>query len=91
MNKVEFIAKLAEELKITKTAAEAAVNGFVKVTTDALASGDKVQFVGFGTFEAKERAAHTGRNPSTGEALEIAAKTVPSFKAGEALKAAVNK
>ena len=90
MTKMEIVAKVAVEAGITKTAAEKAVNAMLNGITDALKNGDKVAFVGFGTFEVRERAARTGRNPQTGEEMTIAACKVPAFKPGKALKAAVN-
>ncbi len=89
MNKTELIAKIAEKAEISKKDAENAVNAFTNVVTDALIGGDKVQIVGFGTFEVAERAARTGRNPKTGETIEIGASKSPKFKAGKALKDAV--
>ena len=91
MNKSELIAAVAKQADLTKKDAEAAVNAVTGVITDALKAGDKVQLVGFGTFETRERAARTGKNPRTGEAIEIAASKVPAFKAGKALKDTVNK
>ncbi len=87
MNKTELIAEVANRTGLSKKDAESAVNA----TTDTIAAGDKVQLVGFGTFESKERGARTGRKPSTGEIIEIPASTVPSFKAGKALKDKVAK
>ncbi len=91
MNKSELIAAVAKEADLTKKDAEAAVNAVVGTVTDALKKGDKVQLVGFGTFETRERAARTGKNPRTGEAIKIAASKVPAFKAGKALKDTINK
>ena len=90
MNKAELVAKVAEKAGITKKDAEKAVAGIFAAVQDALVKGDKVQVLGFGTFEVKERAARTGRNPQTGEELQIAASRNPSFKPGKALKEAVN-
>lgn len=90
MNKTELIAAVAERADLSKKDAEAALNAFVEAVTEALQNGDKVQLVGFGSFEVKERAARTGRNPHTKEQIEIAAAKVPTFKAGKALKDAVN-
>ena len=90
MNKSELIAAVAKQADLTKKDAEAAVNAVTDVITDALKAGDKVQLVGFGTFETRARAARTGKNPRTGEAIEIAASKVPAFKAGKALKDTVN-
>ncbi len=90
MNKAELIAAVAENAELTKKDAEKAVKAFVEVVTDELKKGGKVQVVGFGTFEVTERAARMGRNPHTKEAMEIAASKAPKFKAGKALKDAVN-
>ena len=89
MNKTELIAAVAERADLSKKDAEAAVNAFVDAVTEALKNGDKVQLVGFGSFEVKQRAARTGRNPHTMEEIEIAAAKVPAFKPGKALKDAV--
>ena len=89
MNKNEFVTAIAEKSGLTKKDAEAALNAYTAVVTDTLKSGDSVQFIGFGTFEARERAARTGRNPHTGETIEIAAAKVPAFKSGKALKDAI--
>lgn len=91
MNKTELIAAVAQSAELTKKEAEAAVAAVTDTITKALCEGDKVQLVGFGTFEVRERGARTGKNPRTGEAIEIAASKVPSFKAGKALKDIVNK
>ena len=91
MNKTELIAKIAEQTDLSKKDAEKAFKAFVDVVTDELKNGGKVQLVGFGTFEVSERAAREGRNPLTGEAMKIAASKAPKFKAGKALKDAVNK
>ena len=91
MTKQEMIDKIAAKTGETKKATDDTVKAFVEVVTEALAAGDKVQLVGFGTFEVRERAARTGKNPQTGEALEIPASKAPAFKAGKALKDAVNK
>lgn len=91
MNKSELIAAVAEQAALSKKDAEKAVNAVISVVTDALVDGDKVQLVGFGTFEVRAREARTGKNPRTGEAIQIAASKVPAFKAGKALKDAVNK
>ena len=90
MNKTELIAAVAEKADISKKDAEKAMKAFVEVVTEQLKSGDKVQVVGFGTFEVSERAAREGRNPHTGEAMTIAASKAPKFKAGKALKDALN-
>jgi DNA-binding protein HU-beta len=86
MNKAEFVAKVAEKSGLTRKQAEAAVAAFTQTVTDSLKEGDKVQLMGFGTFEVKERPARTGRNPATGEAIEIAASKAPVFKAGKSFK-----
>ena len=90
MNKVELSAAIAAETGLSKKDAEAAVKAFVDVVTAELKKGEKVQLVGFGTFEVSERAAREGRNPQTGESMSIAASKAPKFKAGKALKDAVN-
>ena len=91
MNKAELIAAMAAKTGETKKAAEASVNAFVDVITDALAKRDKVQLVGFGSFEVRKRAARKGRNPRTKEEIKIPASKAPVFKAGKALKDLVNK
>ena len=90
MNKNELIAAVAEESALFKKDAEKAVSAFVSTVTDALAQGDKVQLVGFGTFEVKERGARKGHNPLTGAEIDIPASKAPAFKAGKALKDALN-
>ena len=90
MNKNELISKVAEVSGFTKKDTGIVVDAVVSAITEAVASGDKVSIVGFGTFEATERAARMGRNPKTGEPLEIAASKAPKFKAGKALKDLVN-
>ena len=90
MNKTELVAAVAAKAEISKTDAEAAVTATFDAITAALAEGDKVALVGFGTFAVKERAARTGLNPQTKEKIEIAASKAPAFKAGKALKDAVN-
>lgn len=90
MNKADLITAIAEKAELSKKDAELALKAFIDVTTEALAKGDKISLVGFGTFEVSERAARTGRNPKTGEAMEIAASKAPKFKAGKPLKEAVN-
>ena len=89
MNKTELVAAVAEKAGISKKDADAAVAAFVATVTEAMKAGDKVALVGFGTFEAKQRAARTGINPKTKETIKIAATKVPAFKAGQALKNAV--
>ncbi len=86
MNKTTLIAKIAEKSDLNKKQAEAALNAFIDSVTEALHAGEKVQMMGFGTFEIKERAARMGRNPATGEPTEIAAKRIPTFKAGKGFK-----
>jgi len=91
MNKTELTAALAAKTGFAKKDAEKALNAFVDVITESLAQGEKVQVVGFGTFEVKDRPARTARNPRTGEEIEIGASKAPVFKVGKALKDAVNK
>lgn len=91
MNKAELIAAVAEKASLSKKDSEAAVNAALEAISAALQDGDKVQLVGFGSFEVKKRAARTGRNPRTKEVVEIPASQVPAFKAGKALKDAVAK
>ena len=90
MNKTEFIAAVAEKAEISKKDSEKALKAFVDVVAEQLKAGDKVQLVGFGTFEVSERAAREGRNPQTGDTMTIAACKAPKFKAGKALKDAIN-
>ena len=90
MNKAELVAAIAENADITRKDAEKAVKAFVDVVTEELKKGEKVQVVGFGTFEVVERAAREGRNPHTGEPMPIAASRAPKFKAGKVLKDALN-
>ncbi len=91
MNKAELIAAIAAKTGDTKKSAEEAVNAFVAVVTDSLKKGNKVQLVGFGSFEVRKRAARKGRNPQTREEIKIPASKAPVFKAGKALKEVVNK
>jgi DNA-binding protein HU-beta len=91
MNKAELVNAMATETGLTKKDVESVLNSFVNVVSGELAKKEKVQLIGFGTFETRERAARTGRNPQTGKELKIAASTVPAFKAGKALKDKVNK
>ena len=86
MNKTELVAAVAEKAGLSKKDAEAAVKAFIDSVAEELKKGEKVQLVGFGTFEVSERAARQGRNPQTGETIEIAASRTPRFKAGKALK-----
>ena len=90
MNKTELIAAVAEKAGISKKDADAAVNTTLDTIVEMVAAGDKVQLVGFGTFEPRERSAKTGKNPRTGESIEIPASTIPAFKAGKAFKDIVN-
>ncbi len=90
MNKSEFVEKVAEATGFTKADAAKAVDAVVETVTEALKDGDSISLVGFGTFSVKRREARTGRNPRTGEAIQIAASNIPSFKAGKSLKDAVN-
>ena len=89
MNKTELIAAVAEKTDLSKKDADAAVSAVLGAITDALKAGDKIQLVGFGTFEVRNRASKQGRNPRTGETMTVPASKVPAFKAGKALKDAV--
>ncbi len=91
MNKSELIAEVAAKAEITKKDADAAVSAVIETITEALQKGDKVQLVGFGTFEVRSRGARTGRDPRTGKEIKIAASKAPAFKVGKALKDTVNK
>ena len=91
MNKLELVSAIAEQANLTKKDAEAAVKAFVDSVEASRKKGEKVQLVGFGTFEVRERAARVGRNPRTNEEMQIAAAKVPTFKAGKALKDLINK
>ena len=91
MNKAELVSAVAEKTGMSKKDSEKAVNAAFDTITEALAAGDKVQLVGFGAFEVKERGARIGRNPKTQEEIEIPASRVASFKVGKALKEAVTK
>ncbi len=91
MNKSDLVAAIAAKTGETKKSAEETLNAFVSVVTDALVEGDKVQLVGFGSFEVRKRAARKGRNPQTKEEIKIPASKAPVFKAGKALKDLVNK
>ena len=91
MNKAELITKMAEKSQLTKKDSENALKAFIESVEETLASGDKVQLVGFGTFETRERAAREGRNPRTKEVISIPASVVPVFKAGKEFKEKVNK
>ena len=90
MNKTELIAAIADKAELSKKDSEKALKAFIDVVTDELKKDHKVQLVGFGTLEVSERAARTGRNPQTGNVMEIAASKAPKFKAGKALKDAIN-
>ena len=90
MNKTELIAAVADRADMSRKDAEAVLKAFTDVVAEELKKGEKVQLVGFGTFEVSERAARTGRNPQTGEEMMIAASKAPKFKAGKALKDSVN-
>ena len=90
MNKSELIDAVANAADLNKADASRAVDGVIAAVTEAMKSGDQVTIVGFGTFLVRERGARTGRNPRTGESIQIAASKAPAFKAGKALKDAVN-
>ena len=91
MNKQELIKKVAQDAELTQKQAAAALESMMDSVKEAVAAGDKVQLIGFGTFESKKRDARTGRNPRTGKAVKIEAAVLPVFKAGKAFKDAVNK
>ena len=90
MNKQELLSAISEKSGLTKKDSEAALAAFIETVQESLKKGDKVQLIGFGSFEVRERAARTGKNPLTGEAMNIPAAKVPAFKAGRALKDLVN-
>ena len=90
MNKTELVAAIADEAGLSKKDAEKALKAFVDVVAEELKKGEKIQLVGFGTFEVSERAAREGRNPANGQPMQIAASKAPKFKAGKALKDAIN-
>ena len=90
MTKSELLTEVAAKASLTKASADAAVNAVLSTITDALANGDTVTLTGFGTFSTRQREARQGRNPRTGESIAIAASSVPTFKAGKALRDAVN-
>ena len=90
MNKTELVAAMAERTELTKKEAEKALKAFTDIIAEELAKGEKIQLVGFGTFEVSERAEREGRNPMTGETIQISASKTPKFKAGKALKDQVN-
>lgn len=89
MNKQDIIARIAEKSGLTKKDVETVVNAVLEEITEALRAGEKVQFVGFGTFETRKRSARTGRNPQTGETINIPEAVIPAFRAGNKLKEAV--
>ena len=91
MNKTELVVAMAEKTELSKKDAEKALKAFTDVVAEELAKGEKIQLVGFGTFEVVDRPAREGRNPKTGETMKIAASKAPKFKAGKALKDVVNK
>ena len=91
MNQTELIQQVADEANLTKTQAQGALRALLKTIVQVVANGDKVILVGFGSFEAKARSAREGRNPKTGETLQIPAATVPTFSAGQTFRKAVNK
>ena len=90
MNKAELVAAIAEKTELSKKDSEKALKAFIDVVTEESIKGEKIQLVGFGTFEVTERAAREGRNPQTGKTMEIAACKAPKFKAGKALKDMLN-
>ena len=90
MNKAELVAAIAGKTNVTKKMAEESVNAFVEVVTEEMKKGEKVQLVGFGSFEVRKRAARKGRNPQTNEEIKIPSSKAPVFKAGKALKDTVN-
>ena len=90
MNKSELIASMADKAELTKKDSEKALAAFIETVEEQLQKGEKIQLVGFGTFEVAERAARTGKNPQTGKEIKIAASKAPKFKAGKALKDFVN-
>jgi len=90
MNKTELVAAIAEKTQLTKKDSEMALKAFINVVSEELKKGEKIQLVGFGTFEVSDRAARTGKNPQTGNAIDIPASKAPKFKAGKALKETVN-
>ncbi|CDE42318.1 histone family protein DNA-binding protein [Clostridium sp. CAG:411] len=91
MNKAELVAAIAEKTELSKKDSEKALKAFIDVVTEELTKGEKIQLVGFGTFEVAERAAREGRNPQTGATMNIPASKAPKFKAGKALKDTINK
>ena len=91
MNKSDLVAIVAEKMEVTKKDAEVSLNAVVEAITESLVKGEKIQLIGFGSFEVRKRAARKGRNPQTNEEIKIPASKIPAFKAGQALKDAVNK
>lgn len=89
MNRNQLVSNIADKSGITKKDVESVVNGLIEEITDALENGEKVQFVGFGTFETRERASRSGRNPQTGESIQIPATVIPAFRPGNKLKETV--
>ncbi|MDF2926299.1 MAG: transcriptional regulator [Paenibacillaceae bacterium] len=89
MNKTDLVNKIAEKSGLTKRDVETVLNSFVGEVTEALSTGDKVQLIGFGTFETRKRASRTGRNPQSGDSIAIPESVIPAFKAGNKLKEAV--
>lgn len=90
MNKTELVAAIADKTELSKKDSEKALKAFIEVVSDELKKGEKIQLVGFGTFEVTQRAARTGKNPQTGKEINIPASKAPKFKAGKALKDTVN-
>ncbi|MFP3019656.1 MAG: HU family DNA-binding protein [Arsenophonus sp.] len=90
MNKTELVNKIAEKANLSKRDSEKVLNAFVEIVTETLKAGDDIRIVGFGGFQVKPRAGREGRNPKTGEVIQIAGTNLPSFKAGKNLKKAVN-
>lgn len=89
MNKTDLVGKISQQTGLTKKDVDRVLNGFLGEVTTALSSGEKVQLIGFGTFQTRSRSARTGRNPQTGSVIKIKASTIPAFKAGNKLKEAV--
>lgn len=90
MNKTELVAAIADKTELSKKDSEKALKAFIEVVSEELKKGEKIQLVGFGTFEVSQRAARTGKNPQTGKEIQIPASKAPKFKAGKALKDTVN-
>ena len=91
INKEQFVEKIAEKIGFTKKDTKTFLEGFIETSEEILAEGDKIQLVGYGSFEPRERKAHEGHNPKTGEVIQVEAKTVPVFKAGKGFKDALLK